>query len=386
MVEVTDVLMELHYRGGVDVNEWDMLPSHNNRPQGGYVGLKNAGATCYMNSVFQQLYMVPELRDAVLSVDSTAATEEERKDSVFYQFQMMLASLAATRVDFYAPRGFWRAFKDYDGEPINVREHQDGLEFFSRLQDMVDTEFKKSLAAADPDGPNKDAAKPNSGVKGAMEAVMGGQFVNQMLCRECPQHRSERLEDFVHVSVDVRNKRDLVESLASYVQGELLESDNQWFCEQCGKKVDAVKRACFSGEKLPNTLLVHLKRFEFDYETMQRLKIKSRFEFPMELDMSPFTVEGIERDASAESDPTAPVPELPLGPDHYRYRLVGVVVHSGTAFAGHYYSYIRERARPPVRTRRSTASARDGTCTTTSAWSRTTSPTSRRTPSGASTR
>ena len=68
---------------------------------------------------------------------------------MFYQFQMMFASLAATRVDFYAPRGFWRAFKDYDGEPINVREHQDGLEFFSRLQDMVDTEFKKSLAAAD---------------------------------------------------------------------------------------------------------------------------------------------------------------------------------------------------------------------------------------------
>lgn len=26
---------------------------------------------------------------------------------------------------------------------------------------------------------------------------------------------------------------------------------------------------------------------------------------------------------------------------HYRYRLCGVVVHSGSAFAGHYYSYIR---------------------------------------------
>ena len=42
---------------------------------------------------------------------------------------------------------------------------------------------------------------------------MGGKFVNQVLCQTCPAHRSEREEDFVHVSVDVRNKRDLVESL-----------------------------------------------------------------------------------------------------------------------------------------------------------------------------
>ena len=28
---------------------------------------------------------------------------------------------------------------------------------------------------------------------------------------------------------------------------------------------------------------------------------------------------------------------------HYLYDLAGVTVHSGTAFAGHYYSYIKER-------------------------------------------
>jgi len=36
--------------------------------------------------------------------------------------------------DHFRPEGFWRAFKDYDGEPINVREHQDAYEFFTRLQ------------------------------------------------------------------------------------------------------------------------------------------------------------------------------------------------------------------------------------------------------------
>ena len=350
MLEVTDTLMSLHFRGETDLNEWEQFPGGVPKQPGGYVGLKNAGATCYMNSVFQQLWMQPSLRDAVLSVDAVAETEEERRESVFYQFQMMFASLAASRVDHYAPRGFWRAFKDYDGEPINVREHQDGLEFFGRLQDQVDAEFKKAVAAASDLEPRL--------VKGAMETAMGGKFVNQVISRSCP-HRSEREEDFVHVSVEVRNKRDLVESLQSYVSGELLEADNQWSCEACGCKRDAVKRACFSGAKLPGTLCVHLKRFEFDYETMQRLKIKSRFEFPMELDMTPFTVEALERDAAREARAAADervdervddvsvsaADQAPLEPK--RYRLVGVVVHSGTAFAGHYYSYIRERARPP---------------------------------------
>jgi len=44
-------------------------------------------------------------------VTSTAATEAEQKESVFYQFQSMFATLAQSHVDHYVPRGFWRAFK-----------------------------------------------------------------------------------------------------------------------------------------------------------------------------------------------------------------------------------------------------------------------------------
>jgi hypothetical protein len=35
---------------------------------------------------------------------------------------------------FFIPRDFWYAFKDYDGSPIDVKEHQDAYEFFTRLQ------------------------------------------------------------------------------------------------------------------------------------------------------------------------------------------------------------------------------------------------------------
>lgn len=37
------------------VTEWEHLPPIGPRPHKGFVGLKNAGATCYMNSVIQQV-------------------------------------------------------------------------------------------------------------------------------------------------------------------------------------------------------------------------------------------------------------------------------------------------------------------------------------------
>ena len=48
--------------------------------------------------------------------------------------QRMFGHLALSYEQSYRPSGFWKAFKDYDGEPINVREHQDAYEFFTRLQ------------------------------------------------------------------------------------------------------------------------------------------------------------------------------------------------------------------------------------------------------------
>ena len=68
--------------------------------------------------------------------------------------------------------------------------------------------------------------------------------------------------------------------------------------------------------------------------------------------MYKYTVTGLEEREAAEAAMSgdgsegAPPTSAPANPEQYQYFLKGIVVHSGTAFAGHYYSYIRVSARP----------------------------------------
>ena len=73
----------------------------------------------------------------------------------------------------------------------------------------------------------------------------------------------------------------------------MLEGENAYLCEKCDKKVDALKRT--SIKKLPRYLIVALKRFEFDFDRMIRVKVNDYCEFPMELNMEPYTQEGLAR-------------------------------------------------------------------------------------------
>ena len=51
----SDTLIEMFYSNNESLVDWEYLPPIGPRPSRGFVGLKNAGATCYMNSVLQQV-------------------------------------------------------------------------------------------------------------------------------------------------------------------------------------------------------------------------------------------------------------------------------------------------------------------------------------------
>ena len=125
-----------------------------------------------------------------------------------------------------------------------------------------------------------------------MKNMIVGAFANELICKGCP-HRSEREEPFMAVQIQVKDKPTIQEGLDAFVEGEMLEGDNAYFCEKCDKKRDTLRRCTF--KRLPNVLFLDLKRFEFNFDTMSKFKVNDYCEFPDVLDMKKYTQEYLKR-------------------------------------------------------------------------------------------
>ena len=362
---------------------------------------------CYMNSLLQQLYMMPSFRYGVwLSALDCPIAKEEREaeklnhspqadeqqqptapakerqrlldgggdDDLLYQLQVMFTYLSQSTKQYYDTLPFCFAYKDERGQPINVRIQQDAQEFFNVLLDRLE----KRLMSI----PHPPSLTPLSHL---IQSSFGGTLVNQLLCHACHNIRSSP-EPFYSLSLQVKNKSTLSDSLDAYVLGEELSDFN---CSECKQRVNITKRVCLGS--LPPVVIMHLKRFELNYETFQHEKLNNRFVFPLDVNLEPYTIEGlarIEKEANKHTVPaaatngaavqlhvqdngaadmhTAHGTEQPAS-DHgqsqhqtssgavedvkpagyYDYELVGILIHTGNSTSGHYYSFVKDRCIPP---------------------------------------
>ncbi len=299
--------------------------------------------------------MMPTLRRAILearpnsvSVAKTAdarrdGTTEEApvKDKMLRQLQRLFAALDESVKQFYNPDAFCQEFTDFEGNPIDALEQMDVDEFFNMLTDKLETALKDTTKA------------------GVIGQHFGGVFSNQIICKDCP-HRSEHDEPFSAINLQIKNKKSLHECLTSFVEGETMEGNNAYHCDRCDKKVAAVKRVCI--KSLPRHLIFVLKRFSYNYDLGQKVKLNDFCEFPMQLNMEPYTVDYLsrksaEKDKEAEQSATSmrdgsttevSPSKASLQPQNCDYRLVGIIIHRGTADGGHYYSLIMDRERNGV--------------------------------------
>lgn len=277
------------------------------RTEPGHPGLRNLSNTCYMNSLLTQLFMNVKFRDFIVNVN---VTDPEGSQRLLNETRKLFAYMQETFLKAVDTQSIADSIV-FDGSVIDVTVQMDVDEFYNLLFDRWESQIL------------------DENDKRIFRNFYGGQIVQQIKSRECP-HISERLEPFFAVQCDITGKSTLKESLDAYVAGEVMEGDNKYSCTSCGTYVEAVKRACL--KDIPDNLIFHLKRFDYDLMSGNRSKVNNRFEFPSEIDMAEYLVHNL---ANPQGDAKPDV-----------FELVGVLVHTGTSESGHYYSYIKERPSP----------------------------------------
>ncbi|KAI9679654.1 MAG: hypothetical protein M1829_001616 [Trizodia sp. TS-e1964] len=283
---------------------WNFDRSKSIRSPTGYVGLRNLSNTCYLNSLITQVYMNVDFRAFMLEANVADADSQR----LLAETQRLFAHMQNSWQKCVEPKELANAIRTYENENIDVTVQMDVDEFYSLLFDRWEGQILSQRA------------------KEKFRSFYGGQLVQQVKSKDCP-HISEREEPFSAIQCEVKGKLNLQDSLKAYVEGEVMEGENKYRCTSCNALVNAVKRTCL--KEVPDNLIFHLKRFDFDLRTMLRSKINDHFEFPRTIDMKPYKVAHL-------SDPSTDTP-------NDIFELVGVLIHQGTAESGHYYSYIRER-------------------------------------------
>ncbi|CAI8597773.1 unnamed protein product [Vicia faba] len=273
--------------------------NYDSKKETGYVGLKNQGATCYMNSLLQTLYHIPYFRKAVYHMPTTendmpSGSIPLALQSLFYKLQYSDTSVATKELTKSFGWDTYDSFMQHDVQELN-----------RVLCEKLEDKMKGTV------------------VEGTIQKLFEGHHMNYIECINV-DYKSTRKESFYDLQLDVKGCRDVYGSFDKYVEVERLEGDNKYHAEQYGLQ-DAKKGVLFID--FPPVLQLQLKRFEYDFMRDTMVKINDRYEFPSQLDL--------DREDGKYLSPDADRSVRNL------YTLHSVLVHSGGVHGGHYYAFIR---------------------------------------------
>jgi ubiquitin C-terminal hydrolase len=360
--DIFSKLLQLHGSNNIPQSQWEFSIDKEERDEKvSYIGLYNQGSTCYMNSLMQQFFMIPQFRETILNCDlltkedivlQNERNKKEGKSEVkygpelinfLYELKKMFAFLKQSPRKSYDPISFVNACRNKpDGFfrlGSDIFDQNDAGEFLSIFLDKLETSLKyagiSKMCRISQNGGSSDHERTGNirgNASGLINKCFQGEYAHQMIILDDKNRLKERTEPFNQITLEVKNNANVQTSLATLIQDEILQGENSYYDDILEKKVRAIKRLRI--KRLPPILVLQLKRFQLNYDTFQKEKLNDKYVFPTTLEMAPFMARvdtsNIENGAKRNT----------------AYKLSGILIHSGGANAGHYYSYIKDRQNP----------------------------------------
>lgn len=275
-------------------------------------GLLNTGVTCYMNSAIQSLIHVPPFSNFLVSVHKGNQPEISKQSVTkdLAQLQHKMLDPSVTR-NIY-PAAIIRRLDDIN-PMMSVWQQEDSHEYFmsllSRVQEDTVPAGKKLRTSI-------------------LHEIFGGTYEQKVTCQEC-KTVSTTHQDFYDLPVSFSAKErkqhgkfTLQTSIKEFFSPAVIKAEKNnsggYECEKCKKHTTAITVSKI--EEPSEYLPINIKRFNFKEKSSR--KIKDPMNYPLELDLTEFSVDS----------------KVPL-----KYKLTSVTMHEGrTTSSGHYVVFCNQ--------------------------------------------